>query len=187
MKAIHLIPLTAVLIACNKDKENPLDPTPPANEEELITTLALHFQSSGGSENKYFEFQDLDGAGGADPVITAEPLSADTMYLVELELLNESVAPAEDITAEVQAEAEAHQFFFTPGTVNASVAYDDADSNGDPIGLATIWTLGAAGVDSVLVTLRHGLDKGAPGVSGGDITNAGGETDIEVRFPLAVQ
>ena len=32
------------------------------------------------------------------------------------------------------------------------------------------------------VTLRHEPDKSAQGVSAGDITNAGGETDIEVSL-----
>jgi hypothetical protein len=39
----------------------------------------------------------------------------------------------------------------------------------------------------VVVTLRHEPDKGAAGVSGGDITNAGGDTDIEVTFPVVIE
>jgi len=37
------------------------------------------------------------------------------------------------------------------------------------------------------VTLRHQPDKGAIGVSDGDITNAGGETDIEVLFDVIIE
>ncbi|HBK71516.1 MAG TPA: type 1 periplasmic binding fold superfamily protein, partial [Flavobacteriaceae bacterium] len=35
--------------------------------------------------------------------------------------------------------------------------------------------------------LRHEPNKSASGVSDGDITNAGGETDIEVIFNITVQ
>lgn len=174
------------LTGCKKD-EDPAPTPPPANEEELITTVTLHFHSSGGAEHKHFEFQDLDGAGGNAPVIEADTLSADSTYAVDVEVLNESVSPAVDIAAEIQAEGEAHQFFFQVGGANATVAYTDADAGGNPIGLGTIWTIGSASSGIVTVTLRHQPDKYAAGVSAGDITNAGGDTDIEVTFPLVIQ
>ena len=37
---------------------------------------------------------------------------------------------------------------------------------------------------SMTVILRHEADKAGAGVSDSDITNAGGETDIEVTFPF---
>lgn len=178
---------TATITGCKKDKDDPVAPTPPVNEEEVITTLRLHFHSAGGVEHKLFEFVDADGDGGNAPVITADALSADSIYSVAIEVLNESVNPAEDITGEIEDESDVHQFFFQVSGANATVAYADADVNGLPIGLSTLWTIGAASNGTVLVTLRHEPDKTAPGVSGGDITNAGGETDIEVSFPLVVQ
>jgi len=39
----------------------------------------------------------------------------------------------------------------------------------------------------VTITLRHEPAKDATGVSDGDITNAGGETDISVNFPVEIQ
>ncbi|MCB0763865.1 MAG: type 1 periplasmic binding fold superfamily protein, partial [Flavobacteriales bacterium] len=65
--------------------------------------------------------------------------------------------------------------------------YDDMDANMLPIGLESMWTIGAASNGTVIVTLRHEPDKTATGVSSGDITNAGGETDIEVTFPLVIE
>ena len=50
-----------------------------------------------------------------------------------------------------------------------------------------MWTVGAASNGTVVVTLRHQPDKTASGVSSGDITYAGGETDIEVSFPLVIE
>ncbi|MFN8352149.1 MAG: type 1 periplasmic binding fold superfamily protein [Flavobacteriales bacterium] len=185
---LTMLVIAATLIAagCKKDNDDPVSPAPPANEEELITTVRLTFQSAGNTETKHFSYVDLDGDGGGAPVIEADTLSADTGYTVTIQVLNESEVPAEDITAEIQAEEEAHQFFFQPSGANVTVAYADADGNGRPVGLASIWTVGAASNGTITVTLRHEPDKGAAGVSAGDITNAGGETDIEVTFPLVI-
>lgn len=187
LKLLYLALLvSASITACKPDDD--VAPTLPApNEEELITTLRLTFTSSGGSQIREFLFTDLDGDGGNAPVITTDTLSNDSIYSVVVELLNESVSPPEDITAEVAAEPQDHQFFFQPNGANVVVAYNDADGNGNPIGLTTLWTIGAAGTGSITVTLRHELDKGAAGVRGGDITNAGGETDIEVSFPVVIE
>lgn len=181
-----LLSATACLAACRKDDDDPAAPAPPANEEELITTIRLNFQGAGGAGNKQFTWVDLDGDGGSPPVITADTLSADSIYTVTVEVLDESTDPAGDITAEILAEDEAHQFFFQPGGANVTVAYGDADANGNPVGLATTWTVGAVSSGTVVVTLRHEPDKSAAGVAAGDITNAGGETDIEVTFPLVI-
>ena len=106
---------------------------------------------------------------------------------VEIHVLNESASPTVDISAEILQEGTAHQFFFQVSGVVTNVAYDDADANGLPIGLETIWTAGAPGPGQMLITLRHGLDKNGAGVSGGDITNAGGETDISITLPLVIE
>ena len=65
--------------------------------------------------------------------------------------------------------------------------YMDMDGNGNPIGLTTTVTTASAGSGAITITLRHEPDKTAAGVAGGDISNAGGETDIEVTFQVNVQ
>lgn len=184
MAIVLLCALTST--GCRPDKDDPIAPTLPPNEEELITTLQLHFHSSGGAEHKHFEFRDLDGDGGMVPVITADTLSADSIYAVEIMVLNESESPVEDISVEIEDEGDEHQFFFQVTGANVITVYTDSDANGDPIGLNSMWTLGAASNGTVIVTLRHGPDKSATGVSGGDITNADGDTDIEVSFPMII-
>ena len=185
---ITLLALAGTLFfaGCRKDDDDPVSPAPPANEEELITSVRLAFQSTGNTETKHFSYVDLDGDGGGAPVIEADTLSADTDYTVTIQVLNESEVPAENITAEIQAEDEAHQFFFQPSGANVTVAYTDTDGNGHPVGIATTWTVGTASTGTIMVTLRHEPDKNAPGVASGDITNAGGDTDIEVTFPVVV-
>ena len=97
-------------------------------------------------------------------------------------VLNELEDPADNITAEVQAEDEDHQFFYTPTNNIATIAYTDQDANGNPVGLTFTVTTTAATTGNLTVVLRHEPNKSATGVSDGDITNAGGETDIEVTF-----
>ena len=172
------------LSACRKDE--PDDPVIP-NEEEVITTLIYSLVPDDGSSPVELTFEDLDGDGGEDPTITSGVLSANTTYTGSLQLLNEQETPAEDITEEIEEEDEDHQFFFSTDVAGLSVAYNDADANGDPVGLETIVTTGDAGMGSLIVILRHEPQKDAMGVSDGDITNAGGETDIEVTFEIEVQ
>ncbi|MEZ4740725.1 MAG: type 1 periplasmic binding fold superfamily protein [Flavobacteriales bacterium] len=132
-------------------------------------------------------FTDVDGAGGNAPVYLIDSLDASTSYIVETILLNETTTPVDTISNEVRDEGTAHQFFYTVSGLDLSVAYGDTDANGRPIGLLTTMSSGTAGSGTLLVTLRHEPDKSAAGVAAGDITNAGGETDVEVSFPLVVR
>ena len=40
---------------------------------------------------------------------------------------------------------------------------------------------------TITITLRHEPNKGGEGVSNGDITNAGGETDAQVSYNVSLQ
>ena len=80
-----------------------------------------------------------------------------------------------------------HQFFFTATGANLTVGYADEDDNGNPLGLVTTLTTSDASSGTIQVVLRHEPDKSATGVQSGDITNAGGETDIEVTFDITLQ
>lgn len=182
--ALMTMALAAMLAGCKKDKEG-TDQPPVVNEEEVITTVRVHMENT--TQHVHLEWNDLDGDGGAAPVITADTLSADSTYTVEVELWNESVSPATDVSAEVAAEGVDHQFFFQVSGTGTTFAYADTDANGNPIGLAAVCTAGPAGTGTLTLTLRHQPDKFAAGVNAGDITNAGGETDVEVTFPLVVE
>jgi|TARA_B110000908_G_C10256217_1_gene455662 hypothetical protein len=172
------------ITSCKKDE--PEDPIIP-NEEEVITTLNLTLTPDVGGTPVLLTFQDLDGDGGNPPTITGGTLDTSANYTCSLELLNELEIPAGDISQEVQEEAEEHQFFFHTSVSGLNIAYDDMDANGNPIGLSTIVTTNEVSSGTITVTLRHLPNKDASGVSTGDITNAGGETDIEVTFDVEVQ
>ncbi len=167
--------------ACGSD-----DPEP-VNEEELITTVRVTFTSA---TNPTVEatFTDLDGPGGTDPVLLNPTLVANATYTVAVEFLNEQESPAEDITEEVEEEADEHQVFIVPGTgLNLTYAYDDEDGDGNPIGLRGIVTTGAASSGNLTLTLLHEPEKNAANVSSGDPTNANGETDVSVTFTVTIQ
>lgn len=182
--AFLLILFSALFVwtACEDD-----DPVIP-NQEEVITTLRMQLTPTAGGGSVTLEFRDLDGEGGDDPVITGGTLDANTDYTGSLELLNEAETPVEIVTEEIEEEDEEHQFFFSVGGgLDLTIAYGDADSDGNPVGLETTVTTGAASTGTLTVVLRHEPAKDASGVRDGDITNAGGETDIEVEFPVTVQ
>lgn len=176
-----LIIFSLVFIACDKD-----DPIIP-NEEELITTVNYTLTPTAGGANVVMSFVDLDGDGGNDPIITGGTLSANQSYTGSLELLNEAVSPSENITLEIEAEDEDHQFFFQSTEEGLDVSYNDLDDNDNPVGLNTSITTGAVSSGAITIILRHEPNKAGEGVVGGDISNAGGETDIQVTFPVDVQ
>ncbi len=158
------------------------------NEEELITTLTATLKPSGGGTDIILKSVDLDGDGPDAPVISVSAnLSANTNYSGVLKVENETESPAEDITLEVLEEDEEHQFFFTPTNNIATVTYDDMDEDGNPIGVQFSLATTTAATGNLTITLRHEPIKTASGVSNGDITNAGGETDVQAVFPITVQ
>lgn len=174
-------------VSCKKDKDDEVVPIALVNEEEVITTVILKFTHNSGGVDRELRFADVDGAGGNAPVYLIDSLDASASYTVETILLNETTTPVDTISNEVQEEGTAHQFFYTVSGVDLSVAYGDTDADGRPIGLLTTMSSGTPGSGTLLVTLRHEPDKSAAGVAAGDITNAGGETDVEVSFPLVVR
>ncbi len=132
-------------------------------------------------------FMDLDGDGGNPPTITGGSLIVNTNYSGAITLLNELETPTADISLEIEEEGAEHQFFFETTVEGLKVEYGDADVNGQPIGLSTTISTEEAGSGVLKITLRHQPDKNASGVSEGDISNAGGETDLEVTFNVEVQ
>jgi hypothetical protein len=182
-----LLPLVIfTLISCKED-----DPAP-ADETELITTVELQFFESGTLLPPVVaKFVDTDGPGGNAPsTFDNITLKKNTSYNLKVFIKNESdLSAVEDITDEIKTEKEEHQFFFIFNPTSlATFSYLDKDANNKPVGLDnTVHTGDVSATGDLLVVLRHGPDKNAEGVSGGNITNAGGETDVEIAFKLNVQ
>ena len=169
------------IVSCSED-------TPLVNESELITTLEFVLKTQNGSDSIVFSFKDLDGDGGNPPVIISPKLKSNTNYLTSLKLLNESSAPIVNITEEIISEGTEHQFFYTPtGQANLQFTYLDFDTNTYPVGTKTNMATGKPGTGTLKINLKHLPDKKASGVQNGDITNSGGETDIELTFDIVVE
>lgn len=157
------------------------------NEEELITTLKVTLTPNEGGETVILEYKDLDGDGPNDPETTITGnLVANKTYTGVTQVLNETESPAEDITLEVEEEGDEHQFFYIFSNSIATVNYTDVDKNGRPIGINFTFTTTSAQIGNLTVILRHEPNKAASGVSEGNITNAGGETDVEANFSLTI-
>lgn len=178
----YAVLLSAVLLFSQCKTEEP----EPVIEEELITTLTMTFSPVGGGDDVVFKLDDEDGNGPIEPVYTNGILEANTDYKASIELRNEQ--EGEDITVEVQEKGAEHQFFFEfENSLKIDFAYDDADANGDAIGLATIFTTGDVSNGTLTVVLRHESDKSADGAAEGDLSNAGGETDIQAIFDVVIE
>lgn len=177
MKKFLILFLTLGLITSCSDDDNPT----PVNAEEVITTLTLTLTPQGGGTSVVMQSRDADGDGPNAPVITVSgALAASTTYIGSVQFLNELESPAEDITEEVEEEANEHQVFYSfLGTSGSTVIYDDMDGNGDPLGVNITLNSGAASTgNTLIVTLKHEPTKPNDGTAAG----AGGETDIEASF-----
>ncbi|WGD34617.1 type 1 periplasmic binding fold superfamily protein [Olleya sp. YS] len=188
LKQLSLILLTAIVFTACSNDDDAVNPEP-VNEEEVITTLTATLTPVGGGTTVTLKTQDLDGDGPNAPVITvSSPLTISTVYNASLVLENETESPAELINEEIETEDDEHQFFYQATNDIATFTYQDFDGNGNPLGLEfTLTTAATAGSGTITITLRHEPVKDASGVSDGDITNAGGETDIQAVFPVTLQ
>ncbi|MBP6373775.1 MAG: type 1 periplasmic binding fold superfamily protein [Flavobacterium sp.] len=191
MKTINtiacVISFATLFISCSNEND-----ATPVNEEELITTITAVFTPEGGGSAVTLNSRDLDGDGPNAPVITISgPFAQNTTYNGIVTFTNESVSPAEDITAEIVAEAEDHQIFYqTTGSLPDfiySTTAENVDANGKPIGLETVFTTTTAATGVLKISLIHLPNKTAVGVAAGDPTNAGGNTDATEEFTVQVE
>lgn len=185
MKKTFLFLLSAAplfLTSCSND-----DTPAYVNEDEVITTVTATFTPASGGTAITLRSRDMDGDGPTAPVVTVSgPFTAGVSYNGRVTFTNELTSPATNITDEIEEEGTQHQLFFRQSGLGTFI-YADTDDNGRPVGLHFNYTAtNAAATGNLTITLRHQPDKGATGVSGGDITNAGGSTDAEVQFPVTV-
>lgn len=184
MKTLKLLAaiffFSSLLISCNDDD----DDIDPVNEEEVITTMTVTLMPEGGGTNVVLKTVDLDGDGPNPPVITISgPFAEGTKYMGKIVLLNETEEPAEDITEEVEDEAEEHQFFYTiGGALDVTAFSTNFDNGGNPLGTEFTLNAGNASNGSLTFTLRHEPMKPNSGLA-----DAGGETDITATFNVAIE
>lgn len=178
---LSVLSLAILSFSCKKDDNDPVDTPPPTEEQELITTFQLTLTDTSGTHpTMVVTFRDLDGPGGNAPTtFDTIRLQANTVYMGVVELLNEAVTPAVNISDEVMEEAADHLFCYAVSGANTTVSITDS-FNSLPIGLTTSWTTGDPSTGSILIRLKH-----QPGIKTGSCDL--GETDIELDFQLVVQ
>lgn len=185
MKTIHTYVLIFILslsfTSCISDDDS--SPTI-VNQEEVITTVSLTLTSENGSSPIVLRSFDSDGDGPNAPIITVtDDLVANTSYTGSILFLNETETPSENITEEVIEEAEEHQIMYTIGSsLEASISYVDFDVNANPLGTSITLRTVNTSQGNITVTLRHLPKK----PNDGTLLNAGGETDVQVSFPVVI-
>lgn len=173
-KITYLFILLPFLISINscKNEETP----DPVNEEELITSVVLSFENNADLSISTFAFRDIDGPGGDAPSEFDTIRLNNGYYHLTVSILNESVSPALDLTAEIDEESTDHQLFYTVDGADITFDYNDTDANGLPIGLDMNVVVGpTSSTGTVTVVLKH-----QPGIKDGSIST--GESDVEVTF-----
>ena len=182
-----------VFTACEDDEAVPEE----EEEMEVITDVTLIFTSDAGAVVTA-SAQDPDGEGVQDLVVNDEiKLQSGTNYTLTFDIMNNLETPGEDIGDEIAEEDDEHQVFFawTEGAFsnptgngnidNASdpVNYNDADGNGNPLGLNTSWTAGdPTTAASFTVRLQHQPDVKTATSGAND-----GDTDFELQFRLTIE
>lgn len=175
---VAFLAAATVFISCEDDDPQVI------NEEEVITTVEYELVNSADPNDEVtFLSVDNDGDGPNLPVVTVSgPLTAGATYTGDIEFLNELESPVEDITEEVEEEADEHEVFYVVNSADLSITKTDTDDDGNPLGLDTTVTVGAAGTGTLTIVLRHEPNKPNTG-----LTDAGGETDVQVEFDIAIQ
>jgi hypothetical protein len=171
------------------------------NEVEVFTDVTLIFTNTAdNSDVVRASAQDPDGTGIQElQILDAITLAADTEYTLTYEILNAlDPADVEDIGNEILEEDNEHQFFFSftenvfanptgNGNIDAAadpINYNDADENGNPVGLSSTWTTSstASSGASFTVRLQH-----QPDVKTATSGSNDGDTDFALTFALNIQ
>lgn len=181
-----------IFTACEEDEAAPEE----ENEVEVFTDVKLVFTPSGGGAAVEAAAQDPDGAGVQElQVLGAINLAANTEYTLTMVIENCLESPCELMNEEIEEEDVEHQFFFAftndaftspAGNGNIDSAsdplnYNDADGNGNSLGLNTSWTTGSASSGTFTVQLQH-----QPDVKTATSGATDGDTDFALTFNLNI-
>ncbi|WP_194851266.1 type 1 periplasmic binding fold superfamily protein [Nonlabens antarcticus] len=172
--------LYCVLVSCSDNDVPQL-----INEEELITTVEYTLTNDTDATNVVvYKSVDADGSGPEAPTLmTTGTLLANSTYSGTIRFLNESVAPAENITEEVQEESSEHEVFYATSIAGIAITKTDTDSDGNLLGLRTALKTEAPGNGNLTIVLRHEPIK----PNDNTLSGAAGETDAQVVYSLIIQ
>jgi len=184
-----------LITGCNDD-----DVPDEENELEVITDVRLVFTNEAdASDVVVADAQDPDGAGVEElEILDAINLDVNKTYTLTFEIFNNLETPGEDIGDEIQEEDDEHQLFFSfsddafanptgNGNIDDSadpLNYNDADGNGNPLGLSSSWTTSSASLTGGTFTVRL---QHQPDVKTSTSGASDGDTDFDLQFELNIQ
>jgi hypothetical protein len=181
-----------------------------AHATEIISRVQLTFTPDDGGDPVVAAFEDPDGDGGTSGTFDEIELQVGTTYTLTIALINTLADPPEDITEEVEDEAEEHLFIIYgdavsgPGSTEGTLVthtYADVESDygnndvGDdlPLGIVNTITANETGDGHFAVMLRHlpelndspQKEAGLPEdfASGASLP---GDVDVDLEFDLHV-
>ena len=152
------------------------------HENELITTVKIHLVPPGGGM-VMATWKDLTPNEPSGVMVDSLLLDSGVNYTGRIELLDETVSPAKDRTAEVKAEADEHLFVYKQIPANSAllnIGITDTDSKGRPLGITFTLKGEKKGAAVLRAILRH-----QPGTKDG--TEGPGDTDVDVQIPFKVK
>jgi hypothetical protein len=177
-----LLPILLVLFSlssCDKHDHDDHDHGVPG---EMTITLT---DTSDVTKKLSFKWSDMDGAGGANPIIDTMKLQSGKFYTCAITVKD---TENKDLTSEILNEGYEHQFFY--GTANLAenvfIAITDKDKNNIPIGLqftTRVFPLSTSEnikTGTLNVVLSHYDDVKKDGVTRSP------ESDIDVTFPVVI-
>jgi hypothetical protein len=181
---LAMLAIVAFFSGCS-DEGNPAKP-PVDTEHPPPTTVTLQLTQLDASGNPTGEttsvtVRDTTQTPIKIPVDGILRLHAGASYKGVLILRDESKTPAEDVTADILAEKDAHIFIFTPdASVHSVLAVSDLDkdNNGFNFGLNFKVTTSGIGAGNINVVLRH--------YDSGDKNDNEYDTDIDRNFPVVI-
>lgn len=180
------------------------------HENEVISRVELTFTPTAGGAPLVFKFDDPDGDGGTSGTSERIKLAAGVEYTLAVRFINSLVDPAEDLTGEIEAEAEDHMVFVvgdlagpasSAPTALVTHAYADVESDygtnavGEdlPVGLINTITGNTAGEGKLRVILRHLPEVNEQPQKTGELPadlaagrDLPGSVDADVSFELVV-
>ncbi len=180
--------LLLTFASCKKD-----DDTPAPVEQELITTVKLNIGPAISNLTPYvFTYKVENGFNNTTPGIVqidTVRLLAGTDYFAYVDIYNEKANPVDTTTNEILAERNAHLFFYISspatgaGSVSITTGTGSKDFAGNPFNQQIQMVAGTSGRGQLRVVLIHEpTNKNAATPDA-----AGGETDVDVTFPVIVR
>lgn len=159
--------------------------TAPGGESEVISRVSLTLTPSNGGAALTTYIDDSDGKGPTAPSaqVAIPALVRGVTYTGTVKFENRLKTPAEDITTEVQAEANEHRVFFTVTGTGVTVTTTDVDGQNRPLGLRFSKAVGAtATAGSTRVVLCHYGSSAKVATA----TSCTGDTDVDLTFAYTI-